>query len=163
MDNSFCCLLLWLLFNEKICCLTYTKRWKASDWGCDPINDWSLSVESSRSVVTPNGKIGATVTSAAKGIDTAPVLGVSPPCVEWLFGSWNSINKKIKQQTNKKWYKHNLLVWKTYCWGYGCTCSRQRFTFFFWIVIWLTFCVGFVEWFAKRSRSLKWCARYVFI
>lgn len=73
---------------------TYKKRWYASDCGCDPTIDWSLSVESSRNVVTPNGKIGATVANAANGIDcpaaiaaVSNVLDVWPPCDEWLFGS----------------------------------------------------------------------------
>lgn len=70
---------------------TYKKRWYASDCGCDPTIDWSLSVESSRSVVTPNGKIGATVANAANGNGCpdaitllSTVLDDWPP---WLFGS----------------------------------------------------------------------------
>lgn len=83
---------LWLI-AEWNWNLTYKNRCKSCcGGGWDPIRDWSLSVESSRNVVMPNGKIGATVASAANGIvdcPAPPVQGVWPPCDEWLFGSWN--------------------------------------------------------------------------
>lgn len=81
------------VFSRKcIFYATYIKRCKASDWGCDPISDWSLSVESSRNVVTPNGRIGATVARAANGIVCpAAAPGVWPPCDEWLFGSCGNL------------------------------------------------------------------------
>lgn len=147
-----------LLTRKNLVILTYKKRWKASGCGCDPIKDWSLSVESSRSVVTPNGSIGATVASAANGIEwPATALGVWPPCDEWLFGSWiqkqktmtlNSIERRSKKKNNNK-------KPITYCWRYRCTCSRQRFTFIL--------CIGFVEWIAWWSRSLKWCTWYMLV
>lgn len=58
--------------------LTHMNRCNASGWECEYVKDWSLSVESSRNVVTPSGKIGATVAKAA----TANGIG-GPATVCW--------------------------------------------------------------------------------
>lgn len=56
---------------------------------CGPTRDWSLSVESSRKVVTPKGNIGATVANAANGIEwpaDVPLFGSF--CEEKIEFNW---------------------------------------------------------------------------
>lgn len=98
---------------------TYKKRWKASGWTCEQVNDWSLSVESSRNVVTPNGNIGATVANAANGIvwpaaafvkfDDVDVCAAL--CTGWLFESWNWKSKKCRT-VQTKWLDKQMRNFK---------------------------------------------------